>query len=45
MMTADHYMDLKFYLEDLLGAPVDLVLAGCIKPRLQPIIAQDVVYA
>jgi len=43
--TFDHYMDLKFYLEDLLGAPVDLVLADCIKPRLQPIIAQEVVYA
>jgi hypothetical protein len=43
--TFDHYMDLKFYLEDLLGAPVDLVLADCVKPRLQPIIAQEVVYA
>ncbi len=32
-------------LEDLLGAPVDLVLADCVKPRLQPIIAQEVVYA
>jgi hypothetical protein len=43
--TFDHYMDLKFYLEDLLGAPVDLVLADCVKPRLQPIIAREVVYA
>ena len=43
--TFDHYMDLKFYLEDVLGAPVDLVLADCVKPRLQPIIAQEVVYA
>lgn len=43
--TFDHYMDLKFYLEDLLAAPVDLVLADCVKPRLQPIIAQEVVYA
>jgi len=43
--TFDHYMDMKFYLEDLLGAPVDLVLADCVKPRLQPIIAQEVVYA
>ena len=43
--TFDHYMDLKFYLEDLLAAPVDLVLADCVKPRLQPIIAQEAVYA
>ena len=43
--TFDHYMDLKFYLEDLLGAPVDLVMADCVKPRLQPIIAREVVYA
>jgi hypothetical protein len=43
--TFDHYMDLKFYLEDLLGVPVDLVMAECVKPRLQPIIAQEVVYA
>ncbi len=43
--TFDHYMDLKSYLEDLLGAPVDLVMADCVKPRLQPIIAQEVVYA
>jgi len=43
--TFDHYMDLKFYLETLLGAPVDLVLADCVKPRLKPYIAADVVYA
>ncbi len=43
--TFDHYMDLKFYLEDLLASPVDLVLADCVKPHLQPVIAQEVVYA
>ena len=43
--TFDHYMDMKFYLEVLLGVPVDLVLADCVKPRLQPIIAHEVVYA
>ena len=41
----DHYMELKFYLEDLFGAPVDLVLADCIKPRLKPVIAAEAVYA
>ena len=41
----DHYMDLKFYLENLFGTSVDLVLADTIKPRLQPIIAREVIYA
>lgn len=43
--TFDHYMDLKFMLEDLLKRPVDLVLADTVKPRLKPIIEQEVVYA
>lgn len=41
----DHYMDLKFYLEDLFGCPVDLVLADTIKPRIKPIILESAVYA
>ena len=43
--TFDHYMDLKFYLEEGLGRPVDLVLSDCIKPRLNPIITREVAYA
>ena len=43
--TFDHYMDLKFHLEDLLGGPVDLVLQDSLKPRLRPIIEREVVYA
>lgn len=43
--TFDHYMDLKFYLEDLLHRRVDLVLCDAIKPRLKTIIEQEVVYA
>ena len=43
--TFDHYMDLKFFLEDQLGRPVDLVLADCLKPRLKPIITSEVAYA
>lgn len=43
--TFDHYMDLKFYLEELLHRKVDLVLRDAIKPRLKPIIEQEVVYA
>ena len=43
--TFDHYMDLKFYLEELLNRPVDLVLNDTIKPRLKSVIEQEVVYA
>jgi predicted nucleotidyltransferase len=43
--TFDHYMDLKFYLEELLNRSVDLVMADTVKPRLRPIIGKEVVYA
>lgn len=43
--TFDHYMDLKFFLEEHLGRPVDLVLADSLKPRLKPIISSEVAYA
>ena len=43
--TFDHYMDLKFFLEEHLGRPVDLVLADTLKPRLAPIITREAVYA
>jgi hypothetical protein len=43
--TFDHYMDLKFFLEKVFQHPVDLVLADSIKPRLKPLIAQEVNYA
>jgi predicted nucleotidyltransferase len=43
--TFDHYMDLKFYLESVIGRPVDLVLHDTIKPRLKAIIEHEVVYA
>jgi len=43
--TFDHYMDLKFYLEALFGRKVDLVIAGCVKRRLRPVIEKEVIYA
>lgn len=43
--TFDNYMDCKFYLEDLFGHPVDLVMKGAIKKRLKPYIINEVVYA
>ena len=41
----DNYMNVKFYLEDLFGCPVDLVLEETLKPRLRPIILEEVIYA
>lgn len=43
--TFDHYMDLKFRLEEIFQRPVDLVVADTIKPRLRPIVEQEVLYA
>ncbi len=41
----DAYMDLKAYLEDLFGCPVDLVLADALKPRLREPILNETVHA
>ena len=43
--TFDHYMDLKFKLEEVFQRPVDLVMAESVKPRIKPIIEKEVVYA
>jgi predicted nucleotidyltransferase len=43
--TFDHYMDLNFRLEELLGRSVALVLADTVKSRLKPIIDREVIYA
>lgn len=43
--TFDHYMDLKFFLEDLLNSEVDLVISEALKPDLKPYILDSVEYA
>ncbi|HEY9175693.1 MAG TPA: nucleotidyltransferase family protein [Verrucomicrobiae bacterium] len=43
--TFDHYMELKFFLEDLFQSPVDLVLADSLKPRIKPRVLAETVYA
>lgn len=43
--TFDHFMDLKFYLEDLLGRKTDLVIADTLKPRIRDAVLREVVYA
>ncbi|QSZ68410.1 nucleotidyltransferase [Methanofollis aquaemaris] len=43
--TFDHFMDLTFYLEDLLGRRGDLVIADTLKPAIQDAVLSEVVYA
>jgi len=43
--TFDNYMDLKFFLEELLDRPVDLVLRDAVKPRLREPILSEAVHA
>ena len=42
--TFDRFMDTKFFLEDLLGLRVDLVMPQTIRPRIKPYIMRDLVY-
>ncbi len=43
--TFDHYMDLKFQLEDSLNRSVDLIIEDSIKSRVKARVLRDVVYA
>lgn len=43
--TFDHYMDLKFQLEDQFQRKVDLVTTSALKKRIRPIVESEVVYA
>lgn len=43
--TFDHYMDLKFYLEDLFDRKVDVVIANDIKENMKKYILESVEYA
>jgi predicted nucleotidyltransferase len=43
--TFDKYMEVKFYLEDMFGRKVDLVMEETIKPGLRPYILNEVEYA
>jgi len=42
--TFDNYMDLKFFLEDLFGKKVDLVISDTIKKRIRPLILREAQY-
>jgi predicted nucleotidyltransferase len=42
--TLDSYMNLKFFLEDLFGRPVDLAITDTLKPRLRDRILSEAIY-
>jgi predicted nucleotidyltransferase len=42
--TFDLFMDLKFYLEDLLETPVDLVTDKALRPQVRQAIKQEIIY-
>lgn len=43
--TFDNFIDLAFFLEDLLGRKVDLVTAESLSPHISPHILREVEYA
>ena len=42
--TSRRYFGLQFYLEDLLGRPVDLVTDKALRPELKPYIERESLY-
>lgn len=42
--TADRYFGLQFFLEDLLGRPVDLVTDKALRPELRPYIEREAMH-
>ena len=43
--TFDNYMDLRFFLEDIFGRKVDLVILDALKPDIRDRILEEVKYA
>lgn len=42
--TSERYFGVQFYLEDLLGRPVDLVTEKALRPELRPYIEREAVH-
>ena len=42
--TSARYFGVQFYLEDLLGLPVDLVTEKALRPELRPIIEREALH-
>ena len=43
-LSFDNYMGLRIFLEDLFEKKIDLVISNSVKPRLKPIIENEVKY-
>ena len=41
--TFDRYMELKFFLEDLLGVSVDLVTEKALRPEMRPMVEREAI--
>lgn len=39
----DRFMDLRFFLEELLGTKVDLVTRNALKPRMRPLVEAEAI--
>lgn len=42
--TSARYFGLQFFLEDLLGSPVDLVTRQALRPQLRPFVERDAIH-
>jgi predicted nucleotidyltransferase len=42
--TSERYFGVQFYLEDLLGRPVDLVTDKALRPELRPYIEREAIH-
>ena len=42
--TFDQYMELKFFLEELLSSPIDLVTTKALKPQVRAQIEREAIY-
>jgi predicted nucleotidyltransferase len=42
--TFDNYMDLKYFLQELFGLEVDLIMKGALKEELKDMILREVLY-
>lgn len=42
--TSERYFGVQFFLEDLFGAPVDLVTAKALRPELRPFVEKEAIH-
>lgn len=44
LAMSQRYFGLQFFLEDLLGAPVDLITRRALRPQLRPFVERDAIH-